>query len=297
MSFTCGMSVLLLMLPGSDPIRAELPLDGDWEFQRVTELTEPPTGGEWSACKVPGYLAGTDYQCVWLRRSFTIPSAMRGQRIKLHFGGVKYNSRIYVNGQHVGGCFGGYEAFDIDVTSAVQLDQPNTLVVGCHDWTGVFAPGRVKFPADTAWDATRGVPADKILSPVGGLYGLFGIWDEVLLWAHPAVYVKDVFVEPSVRRHELVIDYSLANESDCDVRTTLRSVVEDGGHAVWLPRVLGGGGPILLERRADQLISHFLVAAPGDDGPRHHSAAVGSDQTDGLRGLSHSHPAVARAAL
>ncbi len=232
MSFTCGMSVLLLMLPGSDPIRAELPLDGDWEFQRVTELTEPPTGGEWSACKVPGYLAGTDYQCAWLRRSFTIPSAMRGQRIKLHFGGVKYNSRIYVNGRHVGGCFGGYEAFDIDVTSAVQFDQPNELVVGCHDWTGVFAPGRVTFPADTAWDATRGVPADKILSPVGGLYGLFGIWDEVLLQTHPAVYVKDVFVKPSVRRHELVIDYMLANESDRDVRTTLRAVVEDGDRAV-----------------------------------------------------------------
>ena len=79
--------------------------------------------------------------------SFAVPDAMRGQRIKLHFGGVKYNSRVYVNGQHVGGCFGGYEAFDVDVTSAVRFDGPNELAVGCHDWTGVFTPERVAFPA------------------------------------------------------------------------------------------------------------------------------------------------------
>jgi len=41
----------------------------------------------------------------------------------------------------------------------------------------------------------------------------YGIWDDVTLLAHPAVYIKDVFIKPSVRNRELVVEYTLANES------------------------------------------------------------------------------------
>ena len=41
--------------------------------------------------------------------------------MKIHFGGVKWNSQAYVNGREVGGNLGGYEPFDVDITDAVVL--------------------------------------------------------------------------------------------------------------------------------------------------------------------------------
>ena len=157
---------------------------------------------------------------------------MRGQRIQIHFGGVKFHSRVYVNGKHVGGCFGGYEPFDVDVTDAVRFDGPNELVVGCHDWTGVFSPGRVEFPKNGNWEAVRNAPRDKILSPIGGLFGLYGIWDDVTLRAHAPVFVKDLFIKPSVRRGELVVEVTVANESPDAAKVDVAAAVEDGGREV-----------------------------------------------------------------
>jgi len=227
---------ILLLTPraaiAADEPRQELSLNGVWQCQRVAELSEPPAPGEWKHCAVPGYERGADYQRAWLRRSFAVPAEMRGQRIKIRFGGVKFNSRVYVNGKHVGGCFGGHEPFEVDVTEAVRFDGPNELAVGCHDWTGVFTPGKVPFPKNANWDAERSAPRDKILSPIGGLYGLYGIWDDVTLRAHRPVYVKDLFIKPSVRRGELVVEYTVANESDREAEAELSAVVEDQGKDV-----------------------------------------------------------------
>jgi beta-galactosidase len=225
---SAAILLLLAALPPDAP-RHEIDLGGAWECQQVAELAEPPKSGAWRPCQVPGYLQGHDYQRAWLRRRFDAPRAMQGRRIKLCFEGVKFNSRVYLNGIHVGGCFGGYQPFELDVTNAVRFDGPNELAVGCHDWTGVFTPGRVDFAKADRWNDVRGVPRDKILSPIGGLYGLYGIWGDVKLHAHPAVYVKDLFVKPSVRRGELVVDYTLANESDQEAEVELRAAVEERG--------------------------------------------------------------------
>jgi len=238
----------------ADGPRQELSLNGVWQCQLVAELSEPPASGEWKSCTVPGYLSGTDYQRAWLRRSFAVPAEMRGQRIKIHFGGVKFNSRVYVNGKHVGGRFGGYVPFEVDVTDAVRFDGPNELAVGCHDWTGVFAPGKVNFPKNANWDAVRNAPQDKILSPIGGLYGLYGIWDDVTLRARRPVHVKDLFVKSSVRRGELVVEYIVANESGREAEVELSAVVEDQGKDVLtlapakVKIAAGGTGAVTLRR-------------------------------------------------
>lgn len=221
--------------------RQELSLNGDWQYQLVSELASPPAHGDWRPCQVPGYLRGHEYERAWLRRSFEVPAAMRGQRLKLCFEGVKYNSRVYVNGKRVGGHFGGYEPFELDVTDAVRHDGPNELAVGCHDWTGVFSPGdRVGFSRAKDWHDARGAPRDRVLAPIGGLYGMYGIWSDVTLRGHPAVYVKDLFIRPSVRRGELVVEYTLANESGQDAEVELRAAVEDPvGQVSNLPVAVG----------------------------------------------------------
>jgi beta-galactosidase/beta-glucuronidase len=230
----CRLPLLLCMILAVGPtavaaMRQQINLNGEWQFQRVEQLDAPPAAGSWKPFTVPGTLRGYDYERAWFRREFTLPASMRGKRIKLQFDGVKYNSRIYVNGTHVGSCFNGYDAFEVDVTDAVHFDKPNQLAVGCHDWTGVFSEGHVDFSSKPDWQRPRRFVADKVIAPIGGHYDLFGIWADVRLVAHPAVYVQDLFIKPSTRNQELVIDYTIANESDQEVQVELRSLVDDHG--------------------------------------------------------------------
>ena len=55
---------------------------------------------------------------VWYRRTFTLPAAMKGQRVRLHFGGVDYRSWVYVNGQLAGSHVGESVDFKFEITSA-----------------------------------------------------------------------------------------------------------------------------------------------------------------------------------
>ncbi len=214
--------------------RATLDLSGTWQYQSAESLDQAPDPSAWRDRAVPGYLNGHDYQRAWFRREFSVPAVMEGKRLKLRFGGVKYNSRVLVNGKRVGGCFGGYRPFEVDVTNAVRLDGPNELLVGCHDWTGIFTPElpEVDFSKKADWARVRYMPRDRILSPIGGLYSLYGIWDDVSLEARSAVYTKDLFIRPSVRQGELVVEYTLANESDEDAEVELLAAVEDGNRDV-----------------------------------------------------------------
>ncbi|MEW5718088.1 MAG: sugar-binding domain-containing protein, partial [Chloroflexota bacterium] len=148
--------------------RQEISLDGKWEYVQVKSLDDAlPTGG-WQAFNVPGLLGGYDYERAWFRRKFTASENWRGQKLLLHFGGVKFNSRVLVNGKNVGGAFNGYDAFDVDISDAVRFGAENELAVGVHDWTGIFNAGaQVDFPPGIDSNALRGVPRDRVLAPIG----------------------------------------------------------------------------------------------------------------------------------
>lgn len=225
--------------------RREIDLNGQWEYVRVAELDEPPREG-WQPFEVPGMLRGVDYQRAWFRREFEIPEAMAGQRLVVHFGGVKFNSTVRVNGETVGGHFGGYEAFDVDITDAARVGETNLLELGCHDWTGVFIDRETDFSVMRERPVrSRSLPTDKILAPIGGHNELFGPWDDVSLRSHPQVWVGEVFVRPSVRNQSLRVDLTLVNATVAGVDVALQAEVEDGDEvALRLPEqqtVLGAG--------------------------------------------------------
>ncbi len=210
------------------PLRQEIDLGGQWEMVRVAEVDRPPVEG-WEPFEVPGMLTGVDYQRAWFRRQFEVREGMRGRRIMLHFGGVKFNSTVRVNGQTVGGHFGGHEAFEVDITDAARVGATNVLELGCHDWTGVFSDDETDFSVMRERSMrSRSVPRDKILAPIGGLNELFGPWDDVSLRSHPQVWVSDVFVRPSVREQLLRVDLTVHNATDAEATAALEMDVEDG---------------------------------------------------------------------
>lgn len=212
--------------------RQEVNLGGDWEFVKVADLAPGPPDTGWAPMRIPGVLSGYDYERAWFRRDFVVPETMRGQRLELHFGGVKWNSTVRVNGTTVGGHFGGYEPFDVDITSVAQVGESNRLELGCHDWTGVFVDNETDFsvmrelPTDP-----RDVPKDKVLAPIGGLVTQFGVWDEVTLRSHPTVWLSDLFIKPSVRQATLTVDFTVSNASPEAVTVSLESTVDDHGQA------------------------------------------------------------------
>ncbi|MDD2579220.1 MAG: hypothetical protein PHP40_03990, partial [Eubacteriales bacterium] len=56
-------------------------------------------------------LGETDFvAAVWYRRSFTLPSELKGQRVILHFGAVDYQCEVWINQQPVGRHQGGYSS-------------------------------------------------------------------------------------------------------------------------------------------------------------------------------------------
>ena len=69
---------------------------------------------------------------VWYRRTFAVPPAMKGKRLRLHFGGVDYRAWVYVNGQPAGMHVGENVAFAFDITKLVK-DGANEVVVKVLD--------------------------------------------------------------------------------------------------------------------------------------------------------------------
>ncbi len=216
-------TILLLVgffvLPVS-PQRQYVSLDGQWEFVRVKSLDAPlPTQG-WQPIQIPGTIFGYNYERAWFRRKFFAPETWRHYRLILHFGGVKYNSRVFVNGKQVGGCFNGYDAFELDITDAVRFGAENELLVGVHDWTGVFVGEKVDFEKERRPDL-RETPQDRIIAPIGGRFADYGIWDSVTLKVVPPVHFAEVFIRPLVRQKRLEVDVWIVNATKEDFTANL----------------------------------------------------------------------------
>ncbi len=234
-----ALSALALCAAASAQPRLRIDLNGEWQYQRVPELTFPPPQGNWQPIAVPGLVNGWNYERAWFRRTVALPDSAAGQSIKLHFGGVRFHSVVYVNGQKAGGRFGGYDPFDVDVTDFARPGAENEILVGVHDWTGVFSE-RVDLEGQRRpGQRLRSIPRDVILAPIGGRHELYGIWDDVSLHVAPLVRISDVFVQPSVRRGRLTAQVSVTNRSTRAQIVTLRTEALDGKRrALALPEQL-----------------------------------------------------------
>ena len=114
-------------------------------------------------------------QKLWYRRTITIPKAWHGQRLLLHFGAVDWQAVVYLNGREIGSHRGGYDAFTIELTSAVTAAGPQELVVAVLD------------PTDASWQ----LHGKQSLHPGGCSYtATSGIWQTV--WIEPVPMTTSV---------------------------------------------------------------------------------------------------------
>ena len=202
------------LVSGLDLERQSLPLNREWRVQRVTNLEEEP-GKRWQEVGLPHTFHSRNYEASWYETSFKVPKVPAGGRWLLRFGGVKYHSEVFLNENKIGGHFGGYDAFCLDATEAIQPEKTNLLRVGCRDWTALFSPGeRLEIPSE--FHAARGTPKDRILAPIGGRFSDYGIWDDVRLEYLPSLRVDRLKIHCFVREKRLRVDVTLLNQSGKD---------------------------------------------------------------------------------
>ena len=224
-----GLGIMVLLAAGNvraQSTRTELDLSGDWQYQKVSPLSYPPSN-TWQPVTVPGYLSGWQYEHAWFRKVFTLPVSMTGPELRLRFGGVKFNAQVWLNGAFLGSHFNGYEPFEMDMGSAAMLGQTNELIVGVTDWTATFS-APVDFSTLGPYENPRDHAKNAILAPIGGRYELYGLWQSVKVISLPSASIENVFVMPSVRTQQLTLRLTLRNDSAAPQTVTVTNLVLDG---------------------------------------------------------------------
>jgi beta-galactosidase/beta-glucuronidase len=132
----------------------------------------------------------TENDRMWYRRSFDLPRKWLGRRVLLHFGAVDFETTVWVNGKEVGRHRGGYDAFTIDITSALKAGVPNELLVSVWD------------PTDAGTQ-----PRGKQVRKPGGIWytPTSGIWQTVWLEPVNAAHFITLKITPDVDHNSVIV--------------------------------------------------------------------------------------------
>ncbi len=163
----------------------------------------------------PSYPAHWDgVEMGWLRRRFRVPDSWGDCRIVLHFEAVAGEAQVFVNGKRMGGHFGSFLPFELDVTGYMKSGAENELLVGVramHLFDKVserYKKMRSPYPPGSTTDNLR------------------GIWQDVFLLGLPVVRVADVFVKPFVDRDTLEVEITVRNDSMREQTVEIKGVVQ-----------------------------------------------------------------------
>jgi hypothetical protein len=128
-------------------------LNGPWQFA-AAEAGEQPVFGKNLDEKivvpfpVESQLSGIERHedHMFYRRLIDVPKDWKvgkgtgSDRLKLNFGAVDYQARVWVNGRKVADHTGGYHAFSADITDALKAKGPQEVVVAVTDTGGANQP-------------------------------------------------------------------------------------------------------------------------------------------------------------
>ena len=141
---------------------------------------------------------------VWYRRTFSVPASMKDKRVRLHFGGVDYQSWVWVNGQLAGTHVGGNVSFAFDITRLLRTGD-NEVVVRAFDDT---ASGRQP-TGKQAHTVSEGCVYTRTT----------GIWQPVWLEAVGTSFVENFSLVTDPDRARVLIEATI-NGADADLELT-----------------------------------------------------------------------------
>ncbi|WP_306204452.1 LamG-like jellyroll fold domain-containing protein, partial [Actinoplanes sp. RD1] len=154
-----------------------LNLNGPWEFAGAEAGQQPVFGrklGEKIIVPYPveSQLSGIERRedHMFYRKVVTVPPTWLGRRVKLNFGAVDYQAKVWVNGKLVAEHTGGYTAFTADITDALRRKGlgPQEIIVAVTDETGPNQPkGKQSLnPGGIVYEPSSGIWQTVWLEPV-----------------------------------------------------------------------------------------------------------------------------------
>ena len=163
----------------------------------------------------------TDFiQEMYYQKTFVIPKSWKNKKILLHFGGVDYESTIYINKKKVGLNKGGSTPFSLDITSFIIENGDNDLKLYVIDKRCAGSPepnfdyrGRGVFRSQN--DIKKWVLNKNRFQPRGKQstfkhsYGCYytrttGIWQTVWLEAVNHKNIKNINIQANVKSSSFV---------------------------------------------------------------------------------------------
>ncbi|MGE5496996.1 MAG: glycoside hydrolase family 2 protein, partial [Syntrophothermus sp.] len=164
---------------------------------------------------------------LWYSRTFKVPSAWKGKRIMLNFGGVDWKADIWINNIKAASHTGGYTAFSLDITPLLINGDEQTLTVKVWD------------PADKSYQ-----PRGKQVANPGGIFytSVTGIWQTVWLEPLSESYIDRIRIIPNIDTGTLTASVPVQNAEYGDM---IEVKVFDNGNAVSAGKALCGQDVLL----------------------------------------------------
>lgn len=123
----------------SDVAKAKTSLNGSWEINMNPDNEVwKNNSGNWKAIQVPGEPAMQGFKVendkeFFYRTTINVPVSAKNKTTIIRFNGVYSYARVFVNGHFVREHFGGFTAWDADITSYVEAGKPAVVYVGVTD--------------------------------------------------------------------------------------------------------------------------------------------------------------------
>ncbi|WP_322200948.1 glycoside hydrolase family 2 protein [Acutalibacter intestini] len=182
----------------------------------------------------------TDFMnCVWYRRSFTVPAGWQDNgRVLLHFGAVDYEATVYINGKEAGSHTGGYTSFQLDVTSYLN-DGENVLTLCALD--------------DSRKTCQPSGKQSHSFASQGCFYTrTTGIWQTVWLEHVPESHIKTFRFYPDVKNGRMLFEVYTTGGGQLDVAVSYQGKPM-GGAALSVEGDVVRGEVVLAEKHLWEL--------------------------------------------
>lgn len=123
LSYTDSMLSDIALLPGKSPIVVKYPTSVHWALNKAGILPNPYAN-----------LNSAQYRWVeekawYYQKKVVVPATAKGQNVILHFDGIDYFARVWVNGKLLGNHEGMFGGPDIDISSIALYGASNEIVV------------------------------------------------------------------------------------------------------------------------------------------------------------------------
>jgi acetyl esterase/lipase len=182
----------------------DLASDTAWKLRCDDGTPRPikvPGGGWNSEQQSPRILSAAVRDHVVYERQIAIPAEAKDKTVKVLLGGCNYGAEVWLDDRKITDHIGPMTPFEADLTGVAEPGKTHLLRVKAFTRMHYGSPPGLPVPFDFNQDIP-GV-SKEYNGNTKFAYGLIGY---VRLAILPAVYVADVFVQPSVSKQQLICD-------------------------------------------------------------------------------------------